>query len=233
MPCFFVDGSMLLLIFPVLPDQTENQRDQEHWNADDAHDGIPCTTEAGKLLPGHVDFIHANESRGIPLIQYADHGESREEETQEDKDRAKKFFPSYGTELAATRLGVERFKKVVERLENDPESRELVCECENVPLAEVEEMAAEFSSFQINDIRRRTRIGMGTCQGNFCALRSAGVFAKYGKTPRAQDTLERMKEFLQGRWKGIRPVLVGRTLRETEMTRALYELSFHVNGGED
>ena len=41
-----------------------------------------------------------------------------------------------------------------------------------------------------------------------------------------------MKQFLQGRWKGIRPVLVGRTLREIEMTRALYELSFHVNGGK-
>lgn len=40
-----------------------------------------------------------------------------------------------------------------------------------------------------------------------------------------------MKEFLQGRWKGIRPVLMGRTLREIEMTRALYELSFNVNGG--
>jgi glycerol-3-phosphate dehydrogenase len=41
-----------------------------------------------------------------------------------------------------------------------------------------------------------------------------------------------MKEFLQGRWKGIRPVLLGRTIREMEMTRALYELSFSVNGGE-
>ncbi|MBR2215653.1 MAG: anaerobic glycerol-3-phosphate dehydrogenase subunit A [Selenomonadaceae bacterium] len=150
----------------------------------------------------------------------------------EKKQAARQYFPAYGTDLAATRLGPERFDKVVERLEKDPESRELVCECENVTLAEVEEMAAEFSSFQINDIRRRTRIGMGTCQGNFCALRSAGVFAKYGKTPGAKDTLGRMKEFLQGRWKGIRPVLVGRTLRETEMTRALYELSFHVNGGE-
>ena len=39
-----------------------------------------------------------------------------------------------------------------------------------------------------------------------------------------------MKEFLQGRWKGIRPVLMGRTLREAEMTRGLYELNFNVTG---
>ena len=37
--------------------------------------------------------------------------------------------------------------------------------------------------------------------------------------------------FLQGRWKGIRPVLMGRTIREVEMTRGLYELVFNVNGG--
>jgi len=30
----------------------------------------------------------------------------------------------------------------------------------------------------------------------------------------------------------VRPVLMGRNIRETEMTRALYELSFNVNGGK-
>lgn len=67
---------------------------------------------------------------------------------------------------------------------------------------------------------------MGTCQANFCALRSAGVFSRCGQTDSSNDSLGQMKEFLQGRWKGIRPVLMGRTLREIEMTRALYELSF-------
>ena len=40
-----------------------------------------------------------------------------------------------------------------------------------------------------------------------------------------------MRELLEGRWKGIRPVLLGRTIREMEMTRGMYELLFHVNGG--
>ena len=149
-----------------------------------------------------------------------------------DKERARKFFPSYGTNLAATRLGPERFSRVVERLENDPASRELVCECENVTVAEVEEICKEPTSFIVNDVRRRTRIGMGTCQANFCALRSAAVFSKFGVTDPSKDSITRMKEFLQGRWKGIRPVLIGRTLRETEMTRAIYELSMNISGGK-
>ena len=100
-------------------------------------------------------------------------------------------------------------------------------------MAEVEEIAKELSCFKVNDIRRRTRVGMGTCQANFCALRSASVFAKCSGNEVAKDSLAQMKEFLQGRWKGVRPVLVGRTLREAEMTRALYELSFHVNPEAD
>ena len=150
----------------------------------------------------------------------------------DDKARARKFFPSFGINLAATRLGVDRFKRVVERLESDPESRELVCECENVTRAEVEEICRDDTSFIVNDVRRRTRVGMGTCQGSFCALRTAAVFADIGTEPTAKDSLVRLREFLQGRWKGIRPVLLGRTLRETEMTRAIYELSMNVNGGD-
>ena len=155
-----------------------------------------------------------------------------------ERKRARQFFPSFGTDLAADRLGPERFRRVVERLESDPQKRELVCECENVTLAEVEEIAAEPSSYQLNDVRRRTRVGMGTCQGTFCAFRSASVFAKCGGSKEARDSLKQMRDFLQGRWKGIRPLLVGRTLRETEMMRALYEMTFHLhadakeNGGE-
>ncbi|MBR4904225.1 MAG: anaerobic glycerol-3-phosphate dehydrogenase subunit A [Selenomonadaceae bacterium] len=155
-----------------------------------------------------------------------------EEVSQADKDKAKKYFPSYGMELAADRLGAERFKKVVERLESNPESRELVCECENVTRAEVEEISKDDTSFNVDDVRRRTRIGMGTCQGTFCALRASAIFADTCGESTAKDSLIRLREFLQGRWKGIRPVLFGRTLRETEMTRAIYELSMNVTGGK-
>ena len=57
------------------------------------------------------------------------------------------------------------------------------------------------------------------------------VVADMGTEPTAKDSLTRLREFLQGRWKGIRPVLLGRTLRETEMTRSIYELSMNATGG--
>ena len=154
-----------------------------------------------------------------------------EEVSQEERQRAKRFFPSFGTDLAATRMGPERFHRVVEVLEKNPEKRELVCECENVTRAEAEEIAREPTSYIVNDVRRRTRIGMGTCQGNFCALRAASVFAEAGHQEMAKHSLGQMQKFLEGRWKGVRPVLMGRTIRETEMTRGIYELVMNINGG--
>ena len=154
-----------------------------------------------------------------------------EEVSQEERQRVKRFFPSFGTDLAATRLGPERFHRVVEVLEKNPEKRELVCECENVTRAEAEEIAREPTSYIVNDVRRRTRIGMGTCQGNFCALRAASVFAEAGHQEMAKHSLGQMQKFLEGRWKGVRPVLMGRTIRETEMTRGIYELVMNINGG--
>ena len=150
--------------------------------------------------------------------------------SEEQKKRAKKFFPSYGTNLAATRLGPEKFAKVLKKLETQPEMREVICECENVTLAELDEIAKEATSHSIGDVRRRTRLGMGTCQGNFCALHSACILAEHDNLLAHNEPLGQMKKFVQERYKGIRPVLWGRTLRETEMTRALYELTFNVNG---
>ena len=152
------------------------------------------------------------------------------EVSEEAKAEARKYFPSYGTNLAATRLGPERFAHVVDALKREPEKRALVCECENVTRAEFEEIAKEPTSHSLSDVRRRTRVGMGTCQATFCAFRTASVFAGCGHAEAAKDSLGEMRAFLQGRWKGVRPVLVGRALREAELTRGLYELEFHVAG---
>lgn len=146
--------------------------------------------------------------------------------------RAKAVFPSYGAELAASRLGNEKLERVVDRIEKCPESKELVCECENVTMAEIEEIAASEHSHTISDVRRRTRLGMGTCQGTFCAYRSVGAVDRDGM-PWAKDTKFLFKEFLQTRWKGIRPVLWGNMLRDIELTRAIYDAALNLTGKED
>lgn len=145
--------------------------------------------------------------------------------------RAKKYFPSYGADLAADRLGAERLEQVVDRMEKDPECKELVCECENVTLAEIQQVSQEGTIHNLSDIRRRTRLGMGTCQGTFCAYRSVGVVDRENKDW-SQDTRDLLTEFLEARWKGIRPVLWGNALRDIDLSRATYDAALNMTGEE-
>lgn len=143
-------------------------------------------------------------------------------------ERAHKVFPAYGVQLSEHRQGADRFSKIVSKIENDKEQGEIICECENVTRAEVEMVAQEPTTHSISDLRRRTRLGMGTCQGTFCTYRAVGTVQEV--TDRwTSNTKELFKEFLEARWKGIRPVLWGNQIRDVELTRGIYEVSLNIN----
>ncbi len=142
--------------------------------------------------------------------------------------RAKPFFPAYGLELAASRLGAA-FGPVVEQLQKHPEKRQLICECEMVTLAEAENAAREPTSFNLGDIRRKTRMGMGTCQGVFCSLRAVGALVSNDLMAN-RDAKTLLKDFLEARWKGIRPVLWGDQIREAMFQRSVYSATLNLDG---
>jgi glycerol-3-phosphate dehydrogenase len=96
----------------------------------------------------------------------------------------------------------------------------LVCECEEVSVGEVNSAIEHLDVHNLIDLRRRTRIGMGTCQGELCACRAAGLLAKaHGCTGKAKEDL---KTFMNERWKGMYPIAWGETLRESEYTQWVY-----------
>ncbi|MDL2272199.1 anaerobic glycerol-3-phosphate dehydrogenase subunit A [Desulfovibrio sp. OttesenSCG-928-I05] len=143
-------------------------------------------------------------------------------------DRAKRLFPAAGLELAVARMG-DDLENAVTGAEKDPWKRLILCECELVTMAEFEAVAREQSSSSLNDIRRRTRLGMGTCQGNFCALRATGALTEQNLTW-GQGPREVFRQFLEERWHGIRPLLWGNQLREVELERGIYGASLNVDG---
>lgn len=106
--------------------------------------------------------------------------------------------------------------------ENTPLDNSLVCECEGVSVAEVKYALNELDVNNLVDLRRRTRVGMGTCQGELCACRAAGLMSSVNKycTKRAKEDLA---SFLNERWKGMAPIAWGETLRESEYTAWIYE----------
>lgn len=106
--------------------------------------------------------------------------------------------------------------------ENTPLENSLICECEEVSVGEAKYAMNELDVNNLVDLRRRTRVGMGTCQGELCACRAAGLMSNMKKscTKRAKADLS---SFLNERWKGMAPIAWGDTLRESEYTAWIYE----------
>ena len=97
---------------------------------------------------------------------------------------------------------------------------EVLCECEHVTRAEIEYAAKYLGVNNLVDLRRRTRVGMGTCQGAFCAGKVAAALAEVLGCPENAENLAR--EYIIERWKGITPICWGESLREAEYMRKRY-----------
>ncbi len=100
--------------------------------------------------------------------------------------------------------------------------RSLVCECESVTAGEVQYAVENLGVKNLLDLRRRTRVGMGTCQGELCACRAAALLHRYQVTTPAQS-LTQLSEFLNERWRGVQPIAWGDALRESEFTRWVWQ----------
>lgn len=94
---------------------------------------------------------------------------------------------------------------------------DVLCECEHVTRAEIAYAVKNLDVHNLVDLRRRTRVGMGTCQGSFCMKRVAAALAEELGTP--EKAGEFVRQYAAERWKGMRPVCWGESLREAEYMR--------------
>ncbi|MEK7311603.1 MAG: anaerobic glycerol-3-phosphate dehydrogenase subunit GlpA [Chloroflexota bacterium] len=132
-------------------------------------------------------------------------------------------FPSPAT---APRSEAERASGRAVRGEG--EIPNIVCECELVTRSQIESHLRESGSPILNDLRRDLRLGMGPCQAGFCAYRAAGIVYE---TLRLSNTNvnSQLKQFLQERWKGERPLMWGHSLRSLELDLHIYKNIFGVD----
>ena len=104
-------------------------------------------------------------------------------------------------------------------LADDKKQNAVICECEMVTRGEIEYAVHNLNAMDLVDLRRRTRIGMGPCQGKLCACRAAGIVSEITGEDNA---LNSVGEFMQERWKGVRPILWGDALREADLSYWLF-----------
>jgi len=117
-----------------------------------------------------------------------------------------------GSEKAKTYLITDRLKE----READRTRSPIICECELANRAMVVDLLRKTPQSGFDDLRRQLRLGMGPCQGGFCAARLAGIAheEKIVDAPRAVGLL---KLFLKNRWLGIAPVLYGEQVRQAAL----------------
>ncbi len=162
------------------------------WAAGKIGNAAPCRTDSESLVPE------------IPESLYQE---------------AFRLLPFGAAEKMLNRLGPEA-DSVVAEIRRDPRKSQMLCECEMISLAEVEKVVVNPDVHSLSDVRRQTRLGMGTCQGAFCSYRALPLLG--AATGKYAPLKEELMDFLNRRWKGIRPVLWGHQLRETELARAIY-----------
>ena len=140
------------------------------------------------------------------------------EETPDDTRRR-----SHIIELSTEQKAAEdRHGSLTGRIVSDDDAADaLVCECEQVSVGEVNYAIEELHVHNLVNLRRRTRLGMGTCQGELCACRGAGLLERHDKC--TQRSLDDLASFLNERWHGMFPVCWGETLVEIQFTSWLYE----------
>jgi len=107
---------------------------------------------------------------------------------------------------------------------------EILCDCELVRREEVERLLKDETLKDFQNILHRTRLAKGTCQGGFCVFRLLGVL--HDLRMMEEDSNKILEGFLEERWKGIRPVLWGTSLREEELVENIYKGIFNLNSAD-
>src|SRR5437764_4487583 len=111
---------------------------------------------------------------------------------------------------------------------DEPPLQPLLCECELVRPQDVAPWFKDPAVRDLEDVRRRTRSGMGPCQAAICSYRLAARLVSDRGLDGASAT-RAMADFLETRWRGVRHVFWGSQLRNMQVTTGLHMELYNVD----
>jgi len=150
------------------------------------------------------------------------------DETPDPAALASKYgIPRYAASRLIYRHG-SRAREVLELTRERPELKRTVCQCEPVLACELVHCIRKEFAASLTDLRNRTRMGAGPCQGARCASRAIAVMAdELGLSGR--EVQEQLLSFLERRWRGKRPILSGVMVDQEELNQAAHFCSANLS----
>ncbi len=102
---------------------------------------------------------------------------------------------------------------------NNNKRDSVICECENVSRSEIESYCLSSHHFELDNLRRTTRLGMGPCQSAFCSIRATEIaFSSH----ESENLLDDLASFIDRRWRGTSHLAWGHSMRQMALSRRLY-----------
>ena len=145
----------------------------------------------------------------------------------EDFSVLRDYMDEFGIRSPIGRRSAQRLGSRTDEVLDHDGPNPVVCECEAVTRAEVQD-GIEGSGSDLNAVRLRTRASMGNCQGAFCTHRMASeLYDEYDE----ETAYTAWDELYQERWKGERHAMWG-----TQLSQAALKYSLHgttMNRGKD
>ncbi len=101
----------------------------------------------------------------------------------------------------------------------------ILCECEMIPKSAVdsiiESIREQHGHPSLKAIGLRSRLGKGPCQGAFCSTRVMAYLYDQGVFQAAQG-IDELKNFIEARWRGQKPLMWGTPLIQAELQEAMH-----------
>ncbi|MBI2500813.1 MAG: glycerol-3-phosphate dehydrogenase/oxidase [Deltaproteobacteria bacterium] len=139
---------------------------------------------------------------------------------------AKKFdLHPYIAERIISRQG-SHVETVLQSVSEKPEEKAVLCPCEPVTVCEIRHAIREEWACTLGDLKRRTRFGMGSCQGAQCLLPALAILEEENAGLSWLDQrgpLDELRSFLEESWKARSPVLNGVQVAEEEILQIVYQ----------
>jgi glycerol-3-phosphate dehydrogenase len=157
--------------------------------------GSPCQTHFAPL-PGAERRVHA-------------------------EDLAKQFHvPLFAANRLVYRYGGRAYE-ILEMTRSETSLRNVMCQCDPVLEAELRYVIRNEWARSLEDLKRRTRLSLGPCQGTRCFMMAAQVLGEE-LSWKSDQVYHEVKRSMELRWKEKLPVMDGIGLQQEELMAHIY-----------